>query len=234
MSRFNLQQQNLLYEDVLNHITQYINTQQILPGDSFPPERELTKKWNVSRNVLREAFHILESRGVIVSYQGKGRFLRQLPNNYTSTGNNENLSVALERNSLMEIFDVRKVLEMKTMELVVKNCTDEDIADIEDAINIAFNKFSESGNTVGELDLHRLYSRKSKNSFINQLLEMIYNITIDLMHGDFLQVYLDHDVSETITDHKNILKAIKERDVEASKNFMAEHIQHTIDMIYTH
>jgi len=53
------------------------------------------------------------------------------------------------------------------------------------------------------------------------------------MHGDFIKVYLAHDVSETIKDHKNILKSIKERDVDASKKFMAEHIQHTIDMIDT-
>ncbi|MFR5082986.1 MAG: winged helix-turn-helix domain-containing protein [Anaerobutyricum hallii] len=50
------------------------------PGDQLPSERELIEKLNVSRNVLREAFHVLESRGVIVSHQGKGRFFERKPN----------------------------------------------------------------------------------------------------------------------------------------------------------
>ena len=43
----------------------------------MPAERELMEQLGVSRNVLREAFHILEQRGIITSRQGKGRFLRE-------------------------------------------------------------------------------------------------------------------------------------------------------------
>ena len=45
----------------------------------MPAERELMEQLGVSRNVLREAFHILEQRGIITSQQGKGRFLREIP-----------------------------------------------------------------------------------------------------------------------------------------------------------
>ena len=59
----------LLYEQVVEDLCLLIDRGDFEPGDQLPSERELIEKLNVSRNVLREAFHVLESRGVIaVSY----------------------------------------------------------------------------------------------------------------------------------------------------------------------
>lgn len=66
----------LLYEEVVEELYRLIDEKHIQPGGKLPPERELIEQLKVSRNVLREAFHVLETRGVIVSHQGKGRFLR--------------------------------------------------------------------------------------------------------------------------------------------------------------
>ena len=69
----------LLYQEVVNALYQIIDTSNLKPGDQMPAERELMEQLGVSRNVLREAFHILEQRGIITSQQGKGRFLREIP-----------------------------------------------------------------------------------------------------------------------------------------------------------
>ena len=63
----------LLYEEVVEELYRLIDEKHIQPGGKLPPERELIEQLKVSRNVLREAFHVLETRGVIVSHQGKGR-----------------------------------------------------------------------------------------------------------------------------------------------------------------
>ena len=55
----------LLYEEVVNDLYALIDKSQMKPGEKLPPERELTEKLGISRNVLREAFHVLESRGII-------------------------------------------------------------------------------------------------------------------------------------------------------------------------
>lgn len=59
----------LLYEEVVEELYRLIDEKHIQPGGKLPPERELIEQLKVSRNVLREAFHVLETRGVIVSYQ---------------------------------------------------------------------------------------------------------------------------------------------------------------------
>lgn len=61
----------LLYQEVVNALYQIIDTSNLKPGDQMPAERELMEQLGVSRNVLREAFHILEQRGIITSQQEK-------------------------------------------------------------------------------------------------------------------------------------------------------------------
>ena len=123
----------LLYEDVVNDLYTLIDESQLQPGDKLPPERELTEKLGISRNVLREAFHVLESRGIINSHQGKGRFLRVMPKAGDMTTKYESLSKNLERCSMIEAYEVRQVLEMKAVELIVRNATEDDINDLEKA-----------------------------------------------------------------------------------------------------
>ena len=69
----------LLYEEVVSALYAMIDRKEVTLGGKFPPERELTEELGVSRNVLREAFHILENRGIVVSRQGSGRYLRSVP-----------------------------------------------------------------------------------------------------------------------------------------------------------
>ena len=102
----------LLYEEVVEELYRLIDEKHIQPGGKLPPERELIEQLKVSRNVLREAFHVLETRGVIVSHQGKGRFLREQPG-HGSEKRTESLSKNLERYSMLEAYEVRQVLEVK-------------------------------------------------------------------------------------------------------------------------
>ena len=120
----------LLYEEVVEELYRLIDEKHIQPGGKLPPERELIEQLKVSRNVLREAFHVLETRGVIVSHQGKGRFLREQPG-HGSEKRTESLSKNLERYSMLEAYEVRQVLEVKGVELIIRNASEEDIDDLE-------------------------------------------------------------------------------------------------------
>ena len=125
----------LLYQEVVNALYRIIDDNTLHPGDQMPAERELMEQLGVSRNVLREAFHILEQRGIITSRQGKGRFLRELPVSRFGENKQEEMSKNLERYSLYEAYEVRQVLETKAMDLIVRNATDADLDEIEAALD---------------------------------------------------------------------------------------------------
>ena len=164
----------LLYEEVVEELYRLIDEKHIQPGGKLPPERELIEQLKVSRNVLREAFHVLETRGVIVSHQGKGRFLREQPG-HGSEKRTESLSKNLERYSMLEAYEVRQVLEVKGVELIIRNASEEDIDDLEKAYKKVEHTYETTGTTTGEFELHKLYAEKTGSMFMTQTLELVLN-----------------------------------------------------------
>lgn len=221
----------LLYQEVVNALYQIIDEHQIKPGAQLPSERELIEQLGVSRNVLREAFHVLELRGVIVSHQGKGRFLRALPHNLGTDERYTQISKNLERYSLLEAYEVRQALEVKAVELIIRNATEEDLEELEEAYWKMVEKFQHTGLTVGEFDLHRLYAKKTGSLFMEQTLGIVLSAILDMMHTTFHDIMTTHETEKEARQHREILDAIHARDIERAKQAMYAHVQETIDLL---
>jgi len=118
-----------LYENVMKQIVDLIKNNELKPGDKLPPERELAEKFSISRGSLREAFRVLESRGLIKSKPGGGRFIREVGKDVLI--GSENIILRLEKSSMLELWEARKVFEFKVAELAAQRVTAEDIRIIE-------------------------------------------------------------------------------------------------------
>jgi GntR family transcriptional regulator, transcriptional repressor for pyruvate dehydrogenase complex len=63
--------------DILQQLIQYVREQKFRKGDKFPPERELSGILGVSRTTLREAFRMLEERGLVITKRGSGVYIKR-------------------------------------------------------------------------------------------------------------------------------------------------------------
>ncbi|MGV9853757.1 winged helix-turn-helix domain-containing protein [Streptomyces sp. NPDC003442] len=61
-----------LYETVVDSILELVEVGRSRPGDALPADRELSEVFGVSRNVLRQAFGVLEERGLLRTVRGSG------------------------------------------------------------------------------------------------------------------------------------------------------------------
>lgn len=61
-----------LYQQLANHITDFIEAQGLVPGDRLPPERELAVELGVSRATLAQALVALEIQGKVAVRHGDG------------------------------------------------------------------------------------------------------------------------------------------------------------------
>ena len=66
-----------LYYQIMRNLKEQIVSGKLGPGDRLPSEAEHTRRFGVSRVVIRQALRILEEQGLIVRVKGKGTFVSQ-------------------------------------------------------------------------------------------------------------------------------------------------------------
>ena len=220
----------LLYQEVVEELYQIIDRENLEPGDQLPPERQLIEELDVSRNVLREAFHVLENRGILVSRQGKGRFLRQQPRG-VELPRREGLGKNLERQSMLEAYEILQLLEVKEVELVIQNATDKDIDDLERAYQRLTKRFNSTGKIAGGFELHRMYREKCGNMLLAELLDDLSDAIYGMMYGTMAEVLETASPEWELDSHPQIIEAIRARDAQRAAQLMKELLQKTIDLL---
>src|SRR4029077_8187867 len=111
-----------LYEDVGERLGAFVRESGMVPGDQFPPERELAQSMQVSRTSVRQALVVLQALGFADVRQGEGVFLRR------TRGFGESLSKLLERRRrLPDVLEAREALEVKLAELAAGRRDREDV-----------------------------------------------------------------------------------------------------------
>lgn len=65
------------YVQIADALREDIKAGRYQPGDQLPSERELRERWKVSQQVVRAALAELHAEGSVVSYQGRGSFVRR-------------------------------------------------------------------------------------------------------------------------------------------------------------
>ena len=67
------------FEEVASQIRDQLSSGALVPGDRLPPERELARQFDLSRNTVREALRSLEMAGILEFRKGMhgGAFVRE-------------------------------------------------------------------------------------------------------------------------------------------------------------
>lgn len=64
-----------IYEQIYNNLREKIENEEIISGESFPSERDLSDKFGVSRMTVRQALNALKQEGLIYHERGIGAFV---------------------------------------------------------------------------------------------------------------------------------------------------------------
>ena len=111
-----------LSEQVVNSVVQYIQENDLHPGDQLPTENEFSSLFGVSRTSVREAIKALGINGVLTSVPGKGTFLRS---NAVSLEHNNILQMEAHT-TISDVMEVRTPLEVQATKLAVERGTSEE------------------------------------------------------------------------------------------------------------
>lgn len=211
----------LRYQSIVDQITGLIETGDLKIGDKFPPERALAERWRVSRPVLREAFRVLESQGIVESRHGDGRYVRSdrpLDANDVRRGH-----LIDRRESILQIWEVRSLLEVRAADLAAVNATEEQIRAIERPIELLGEMApSESLETDLNMEIHTAIALASGNDYLAQI---ILKALEEYRALDFKDAVPLEEWKDLQKEHWPIAKAIRARSPEQARHVMTRHFE---------
>ncbi len=169
-----------LSDQACEYIKTYISQHELRPGDKLPSEGELSDMLGVNRLTVRMALQRLNTLGIIETKVGEGSFVRDFS---IMPYLNEIYDVYFTSASLEEICALRRLIEMESAKLMIKNGTDEDFAELKAILDEYLALEEEMLSTKSEkvfeqlferdLDFHHQICTASKNSLFRDLFALM-------------------------------------------------------------
>lgn len=212
------------YEVIVEQFVKLIASGQLKPGEQLLPERELATKFSVSRTILREAFRVLESMGLIESRIGSGRYIRT-----TDPGALEALDLREGQEHLalyLSFLEARKYIEMGTVELAALRATPEDLERIRQTVDV---ELTETNFIKVDTAYHLALSMGAHNSVLERIMgSQLFTIYFTGIWGSHTPSQRWNEISR---EHRAIFEAIKAHDPEKAKTMMLTHLNNVRDNI---
>ncbi|MDD2421468.1 MAG: FadR/GntR family transcriptional regulator, partial [Heliobacteriaceae bacterium] len=189
----------------------------------LPSERELSGRLGVSRASVREALTALEVMGILDVRPGDGTFVRET--NQSSIIEPLAWVLAVERNSIAQLMEVRRILEVAAAGLAAVRATEFQLVNIAEVLQTMQEAAGQREPVAYDLKFHFAIAKATQNS----VLLRIMNTVADIMHQNFREqrhrLYSSPGVAvRVIQEHTAILTAIRERDVDRACQAMVEHL----------
>jgi len=216
---------NMVVDQIVKLITEGV----LKPGDKLPSELEMTRRFGISRISLREAMKLLEAKGYIESHGRKGKYIRSLVDN-ALTSTIEGM-ISVDHDKIWELLQVRRIIDSEAAALAAKKATAEQVDGL-----MSFTREVESLGVDVIIDKReggRLYAKfyndladATNNTIFAHLMKSISSILRGALPYSRTKLQGVKNSSRAIYDqHVRILAAIEQRDPEAAKSAMLDHIE---------
>jgi GntR family transcriptional regulator, transcriptional repressor for pyruvate dehydrogenase complex len=215
-----------LYEQIVEQIEDSIHKGLLKPGDQLPPERELAQQFGVSRTAVREAVRALHEKQLVEAYSGKGTFvtngrsnaIRRSLGSLVKDGRTKGAAYLLE---------VREILEPEIAALAATRIEQQGVATLQEAVGVMDRSYDDPDAFVeADLDFHLALAEAAGNPVILSLLDSI----VDMLREQRTKICMLRGGPERgQTHHKNILRAVKARDPNKTKEAMRAHMKQVRD-----
>ena len=219
-----LEKPTTLVDSVEASINNYIKTNGLVAGDRLPSEEEFAESLGVSRNVVREALSRMKSFGMLSSRKKRGIVLQTV----NVSDNFEKLfdPHTLDRETLVDLMEIRLILEQSIVPLIFKRVTNDDVAALEDILS------KEVVTQDGIVPI------PNEQAFHSRIFDIAGNKTLSNLHSALFPLYrFAHDNFEEFNEfnayikannlkstHRDLLEALKTRDQEQYKKCLSNHL----------
>jgi GntR family transcriptional repressor for pyruvate dehydrogenase complex len=209
------------YEDIVKQIRNLIEKGKLKRGDQLPTERELSETFKVSRATVREAIFSLEAGKLVDRRQGNGTYV--IASTEEALVQPLAASLFLEKDDLIDIFFLRKIIEPEVARLASENATPEEINELEEILEEQEGEAASGKNPVrADTNFHHHLARMAKNRVLERLLLALVDL-LSKTRERYLQT--EERKQKSLLGHRNILTAIKNSNGTAARQAMRRHLE---------
>lgn len=209
---------------VVRRLEGLIVEQKLQPGQLLPPERALATQLNVSRSILREALRVLAHKGLVRVVAGRGAYVAT-PSGRAVT---ESLSLLLQlrRVTLLELCDVRLLIEPELAALAAERATEADDERLAEWIQaLAESRNGGQARIEADLGFHATIALIANHSLMQAIVEAVREPVVQTMQLSMQP----HLIEASDGHHRTVLAAIRARDPAAARAAMWGHLAYVRD-----
>jgi GntR family transcriptional repressor for pyruvate dehydrogenase complex len=199
-----------LTDDAITRLRTMIQSGELPPGARLPPEHQLATEMGISRSGVREAVKVLESARVLDVRRGDGTYVTSLAPHLLLEGIGFAFEL-LQGDTLLEVMEVRRLLEPAATGLAAAHLTTEQIDELASLMEQMRAAVTDAEQLM-QLDIafHRAVVTATGNETLTSLLDGLSGRTA---RARVWRGIVDGNVqATTINEHQAILTALKARD----------------------
>ncbi|WP_226528787.1 FadR/GntR family transcriptional regulator [Metabacillus niabensis] len=212
---------SVVSETVQKFLIDYIRKKELNKGDKLPSERELVHLLEVGRSSIREALQTLAERGIIEKQAGKGVYVKTTLH-HDQLKNITTWLPSLDIKQSLDLLEFRKGIEVKIAYLAAKRRDLQSIEILEKSIDdLTVCVENETSIIVPDLLFHGTLATATQNDVIVN----VYKSVVENFKKVRMEMAVNDDKDHALYFHREILKAVKEKDSERSGKFMQLHLE---------
>jgi GntR family transcriptional repressor for pyruvate dehydrogenase complex len=215
-----------LYQEIVEQIRELMTGGQLKPGDRLLSERDLAERLQVSRPSVREAIRSLELMGFVESRRGGGTFVRDV--NADEIIRPLAMFLAVERSSLLEMFEIRRVFETAAARMAAERASPEEVRRMADALETMRERLNARDSEKGEeadVEFHYAIAEATHNALLVRLFRTLWAEFSRAVAVARRELYEhEQNPAKLVAQHRRIFRAIKEQDAEGAARAMREHL----------
>mgnify|MGYP001102485501 CR=1 FL=1 len=192
----------------IRKIKSMITDGELAPGDRLPAEAELADRLGVSRGSLREAVRVLDEFGVLDVRQGDGTYVSDLDPGLLG-GAMSFVTELLEEESILELYEVRRILEPEAYAMAAAAIDDDGLDRMELCLRRMERAKTAEEFAEAEIEFHAIPLEYCSNSV---LVEVTKGVTSRTLAGRLWYSILDKtELERSARIHRAIYDALVAR-----------------------
>ncbi len=215
---------NSRVDKIAKNLQDEIDRGKLRPGQRLPSERSLCSIFGVGRTTIREALRSLEARG-LVTRSPRGAVVADAESTHLPGGDLASLAA---QTSIKQLFEVRKLMEVRVASWAALRATAEDLERMRLAIEADIARNTVAGNPSRMF--HDALARAAHNPALVQVYEsgrpLFFRLPFYWKLFDDAQVKTLRAARHELARrwHEQILLAIIERDAAEAEGAMFQHL----------